>query len=291
VFASGEEALARIVAHSGLTAGGFIVTLFGDIAEPRGGRMATAALIEACGRVGLNPTQVRTAISRLVAGGRLEGEREGRRSQYRLTEAASAEFAAASRAIFSPRRPAGWCFVWAPDESAAALETQGARRIGPEFWMARAGVVAPGGLVFAAEDGAPAALTPALARKLWPLGACEADYTAFEALFQPLELALARGLALVGDLALTLRLLLTHRFRAAALADPGLPASALGSDWRGDAARGLFCGLYLALSREAEAAIPALFNDGERALPESTPATRARLSALGAWIEKGAASV
>ena len=291
VFASGEEAVSWVVGHSRLTAGAFIVTVFGDVAEPRGGRLATSALIEACGRVGLNSTQVRTAISRLVAGGRLEGEREGRRSQYRLTRAARSEFAAASRSIFSPRRPSGWRFVWAPEESvAAALEAQGARRIGPEFWLAPAGGAAPG-LSFAADDPAPAKLTPALARKLWPLAACEADYTAFEAMFQPLELVVARGFALAGEAALTLRLLLTHRFRAAALADPGLPASALGADWRGDAARGLFCGLYLALSREAEAAIPALFNDGERALPESTPATRARLSALGAWIEKGAASV
>jgi phenylacetic acid degradation operon negative regulatory protein len=287
--AVGTDWVESVVAESGLTAGAFIVTLFGDVVEPRGGRLATSSILEACGRVGLNPTQVRTAVSRLVAGGRLEGEREGRRSQYRLAPRAAPEFLRASQAIFAPRRATGWQFLWAPTETAAAaLEAAGARRIGPEFFLAPAGVAAPDGLVFSAEARGP--LPPALARKLWPLDACEANYAAFEQAFAPLEAAIAEGLALAGDIALMLRLLLTHRFRAAALQDPGLPASALGADWRGDPARRLFSQLYLALSPAAEAAIPALFSDGEGALPKTTAATRARAVALAEWIEKAGGS-
>ena len=54
----GSELVGAIVAGAGLTAGAFIVTLFGDVVEPRGGRVATGSIIEACERVGLNATLI-----------------------------------------------------------------------------------------------------------------------------------------------------------------------------------------------------------------------------------------
>ena len=61
-------------------------------AVPRGGVLWTGTLIELCGSAGINESLVRTAVSRLVAAERLAGERIGRRSYYRLAEAARAEF-------------------------------------------------------------------------------------------------------------------------------------------------------------------------------------------------------
>jgi phenylacetic acid degradation operon negative regulatory protein len=45
-------------------------------------------LIEVCADHGINEGLVRTAVSRLVASGRLVGERQGRRSYYRLSQSA-----------------------------------------------------------------------------------------------------------------------------------------------------------------------------------------------------------
>jgi phenylacetic acid degradation operon negative regulatory protein len=271
MVSDGSELVRAIAAGAGLTAGAFIVTLFGDVVEPRGGRVATGSIIEACERVGLNATQVRTALSRLVAAGRLEGTREGRRSHYRLAEAAREEFRAASQAIFAPERPSGWLFIWSTTE--AGFEASGARRIGPEFWLAPTDATAPEALTFSAAALGPPRLVQQLARKLWPLDACEASYAAFEELFAPLEAAASR---VAGETALTLRLLLTHRFRAAALQDPLLPRSALPERWRGDTGRRLFTTLYLALSPAADAAVPELFSDGESSLAAKTADTSAR---------------
>jgi len=281
--------VANIVARSDLRAGAFIVTLFGDVVEPRGGRLATRSIIEACRRVGLNASQVRTALSRLVAAGRLEGTREGRRSHYRLTPLARAEFLSAARAIFAPQRPSGWAIVWAPPGAEVERLEARAGRIGPDFFLAPGDVAAPGCLVFSAGDPATPPLLQRLARKLWPLQACEASYAEFEAMFAPLETAMARGEDVAGETALTLRLLLTHRFRAAALQDPGLPASALGAGWRGDTARGVFSALYLALSPAAEAAIPSLFSNGARPLSADAPTARERAAELRRWLEPSAA--
>ena len=261
----------RIVGALDLTAGAFIVTLFGDVVEPRGGRLATASVIEACAAVGLNATQVRTAISRLVTAGRLEGAKEGRRSHYRLSEAAREEFRRASEAIYAPRRAAGFAFFWTP--TAGEGEAAGARRLGPEFWVAPQGRAPDGCLTFAAPAPAAPSLF-AFARSLWPLDALAASYADFMRAFSPL-----REAPLAGD-ALTLRLLLVHRFRADALRDPLLPLAALPPNWSGHVARRLFATLYLALSRSAEVAIAERLHDGASPLPATTSASHARAAAL-----------
>ena len=101
--------IAALVGQGELRAAGFIVTLYGDVVEPRGGLLWMGTLVEVCGLVGISETRVRTAVSRLVAAGRLEGMRAGRLSYYRLTEAARREFAEAAALVFDPPpRPARW---------------------------------------------------------------------------------------------------------------------------------------------------------------------------------------
>ena len=100
----------RLLDGERLRAASFIVTVYGDVVEPRGGLLWMGTLVEVCALAGISETRVRTAVSRLVAAGRLEGTRVGRRSYYRLTPAAGAEFAAAAERS-SRRRPpptAGW---------------------------------------------------------------------------------------------------------------------------------------------------------------------------------------
>ncbi len=59
-----------------------IVTIYGDIVEPRGGVLWMGDLISLCAGFSVNESLVRTAVSRLVSKGQLKGEREGRRSFY-----------------------------------------------------------------------------------------------------------------------------------------------------------------------------------------------------------------
>jgi phenylacetic acid degradation operon negative regulatory protein len=96
-------ALAALIAdftvRRALRAGSFIVTVYGDVILPRGGSVWIGNVIATCAQVGINESQSRTAISRLVEAGRLIGVRAGRRSFYRLTKDAALEFAAAARAI------------------------------------------------------------------------------------------------------------------------------------------------------------------------------------------------
>lgn len=81
------EAVAELTAWLTVTAASFIVAVYGDVVVPRGEVLWMGSLIGICARIGISENLVRTATSRLVAAGRLEGERAGRRSFYRLAPA------------------------------------------------------------------------------------------------------------------------------------------------------------------------------------------------------------
>lgn len=259
-----------------LRAAAFIVTLYGDVVVPRGGTLWVGNVIEACAEAGFSETLVRTAVSRLVAAGRLAGLRAGRRSYYSLTPAAREEFERAADILYAGRRdamPAEWMLVLAGNGEARpaveALTRQG-------FGLAAPGVaLRPGDLppTLAADGAAPlvfqARLTGttcsgtlrALAASAWDLPALTAEYRAFAALFEPIAASLRESGRLDGALALTVRLLLVHAFRRTALRDPQLPATALPEDWAGNAARRLFGLVYQALTPDADAHVAHRFVD------------------------------
>ncbi|MEP5624759.1 MAG: PaaX family transcriptional regulator, partial [Hyphomicrobiales bacterium] len=79
-----------------------IVSIYGDIVEPRGGVLWMGDLIALCARFGVNESLVRTAVSRLVSRNQLSGERIGRRSYYGLTATARIEFHSAAELFFGP---------------------------------------------------------------------------------------------------------------------------------------------------------------------------------------------
>ena len=275
-----------------LRAASFIVTLYGDVAEPRGGLLWMGTVVEICARAGISETRARTAVSRLVAGGRLEGSRAGRRSYYRLTPAARAEFAAAAALIFDPPPPADrWLIAalgeggpppgFAPLGAGLAL---GPERAGAPPALFRAEVV--GGASGEASGGgwSGGANLRALAARLWDL---ERPATAYAAFLDACPDAPPPGEA---EAALLARLMLVHRYRAAALSDPQLPAAALPPDWPGGPARRRFVGQYLALSEAADSHVARAFLDLDGPLPRSTAAVRARLRALQAEAERAPAA-
>jgi len=277
-----RDPLATILDDLPLRAGGFIVTLYGDVVAPRGGEVWIGNIIETCAAVGISETLVRTAVSRLVASGQLTGRRAGRRGFYRLAPEAEAEYAAAADAIYGRPAPCGWRFTVLPESGAeaqmAALERAGHTRLRTQVAFGPDRDQPPlGALVFPSTPQGATALLPAFVAAAYDLQTHARAYAVFLARFTPL---LPAAPELDGSRALTARLLLVHAYRAVLLRDPRLPAEALPADWPGHAARTHFARTYLALSPAADRHLAQTFAATSSALPAHTTATKARLARL-----------
>ncbi|MBW8318859.1 MAG: hypothetical protein K0M49_21810 [Arenimonas sp.] len=276
--------------HQGLTirAPAMIVTIYGDIVVPRGGVLWMGTLVEICARLGISETLVRTAVSRLVAAEQLVGERDGRRSYYRLATGARTEFAAAARLLYGPQTGAdGFLIHHAPGLSDEVARRAHLGRMGPDLYLRpNHSENAPlPGLAFRAEVMKDGGLLAEYAATLWDLGSFADEYRAMIDLFSPLSTALERGETLAPADAVSARLLLVQTYRAVLLRDPRLPADALPKDWPGLAARRLFARLYRALSPMADAYIAAHFEGRDTHLPAETAETAARLQSLSHELE------
>lgn len=266
-------------------AASFIVTIYGDVVEPRGGLLWMGTLIDICADVDISETRVRTAVSRLVAAGQLQGERAGRRSFYRLTPAARADYARAANILFDPPPTTGqWRIVCAGEAPADDLVRAGFAVLGPGVFIApdHAEAATPPGLMFRAGVAQGGALLRAFAAERWDLTAHAQAYHAFLDRFAPLGRALPvlADAALAPRRALLLRLALVHSYRYALLRDPRLPPEALPPDWPGAAASALFARLYLGLSGAADSFVGDHFEDAGGLLPATTAETRKRLRGM-----------
>ncbi|WP_425071688.1 PaaX family transcriptional regulator C-terminal domain-containing protein [Sagittula sp. S175] len=252
----------------------FIVTIYGDVVEPRGGTLWMGTLIETCARHGISESLVRTAVSRLVSAGRLEGVRVGRRSYYRLSERAKAEFRQASRILFDPpAAPKGWRVALlgagAEDLQAPWVRLGSGAALAP----ARDDLSLKGGVILHADQSQGD--FPTLAAQLWPLSEVAGSYRAVLSRYSALDDA-----ACAGPDALALRLRLVDDYRRAALTDPRLPFDALPSDWPAPRARALFVRLYHALSSAADQQVAVHFETQDGPLLRETDATQRRLASL-----------
>lgn len=271
------EAVRHILLDRSPKAASFIVTIYGDVVEPRGGTLWMGTLIDCCARHGISESLVRTAVSRLVSAGRFVGERVGRKSYYRLTEAGQDEFRQASHILFSPSAPPeGWAVALVCGDDLPP----GWARIGPQAALApyRKGIRLPGGTIMRAQSTSADHLTT-FAAQHWPLDEVEDTYRAFIARFAPIREG--SGIAAIpGEDALALRLRLVDEYRRAALSDPRLPSEALPQDWPATEARRVFRKLYLALSPAADLFIGGSFADSRGLLRETTPKTKERAEDL-----------
>ncbi|MDO4230767.1 MAG: PaaX family transcriptional regulator C-terminal domain-containing protein [Lautropia sp.] len=283
------DALCRDVSPK---AAAFIVTVYGDVVEPRGGQLWMGNLIEVCAGVGISETLVRTAVSRLVSAGQLIGERIGRRSYYRLTPQARADFAEAARLIYHLDGMAaarGWRMVYfGGEECETAMRRlrhrgftalDGRLMIGPDVvlnlpakaisWQA------------SVDDVKPSVLQDFVAR-YWDVTRHVAGYRDFIRRFQPLAgLGGSSGAVVEPGHALALRLLLVHDYRQILLRDPRWPAPALPHGWPGEEAHALFAGVYAHLSSQADRHVGAGFCDSRQVLQARTAEVEQRLLALG----------
>ena len=265
---------------------GFIVTIYGDVAEPRGGTLWMGTLIETCADHGISESLARTAVSRLVASGRLVGEKVGRRSYYRLTDPARAEFRRAARLFYDPPEPArGWLFALGPTALPEDLSSVVWARIAPDVALApdRADVTRPAGALI---EGTPSGDLRAFAAAHWDLEPVADAYRTFLRRFVRVASALRPHDLPPGAACLALRLRLVHAYRQCVLADPRLPADALPRDWPGEAAQRLFAETYLTLAPAADAHVGVAFHDADGALPSETLDSKARLASLQAGLKR-----
>ncbi|WP_346900687.1 PaaX family transcriptional regulator C-terminal domain-containing protein [uncultured Roseibium sp.] len=270
-------------------AAAFIVTIYGDIVEPRGGVLWMGNLIEVCGTIGISESLVRTAVSRLVSAGQLSGERDGRRSFYRLTDRARVEFLQAAKILFDPDpAPEGFLITPRPpaDQEAGFLRqgfaVAGAFLIGPDRSRSPEGPVNSGlpGPVFRAETIAGGEELPAFASRYWDLDTLADAYGVFLERYGRLSDYLASGEPLHGADAMTARLMLVHDYRFVLLRDPRLPEQALPKNWPGYEARTRFAKLYRRLAPETDRYTGMHLQSVSGILSASTEATEKRLRTI-----------
>src|ERR1700756_4403417 len=91
--------------------GSLLIAIFGDSIAPRGGIISLGSLIGLARPFGLTERLVRTSVARLAGDGWLVAQREGRRSDYRLTATGRDRFAEATSRIYGAI-PNSWDGQW-----------------------------------------------------------------------------------------------------------------------------------------------------------------------------------
>ena len=276
------SALAELAATEAPRAPAFIVTIYGDVVEPRGGMLWMGTLIECCARHGLNESLVRTAVSRLVGAGRLEGVRIGRRSFYRLSEPARAEFREAARLLFAPPpEPEDWMLCLSDALRDVDLPLPWAR-LAPTVALApnREDIAPVAGVLMRAKQLEGHGDLGELASERWGLAGVAEAYARFLARHGAVRNLLSGSEPLSPEDALALRLRLVHDYRNAALSDPRVPRAACPQDWPADDARRLFVEAYVGLSKRAETHVGASFLSPDGHLAARNEETERRLFQL-----------
>lgn len=298
-----DERIAAFAAQRPIRASSFIVTVYGDAIVPRGGVVWLGNIIDACAAAGISETLVRTAVSRLVAEGRLNGRRVGRRSYYALTPDTRREFDHAAHRIYTAPTPPAAVTTWTLIQCVHPAAQEAVRRL-----LTPIGFAPAGGNLFIRPEAAPDALAALdvaglhdacvcfinaaaeprelplkrLVADAWNLRQIAESYHTFFLRFAPLRDALLKqGAAQLSPTqALALRLILVHIFRRIALRDPRLPMALLPPGIDGTDARAVFADLYTLLVGPSESLIDSEFVDADGPLPPSRPVIGARLEAM-----------
>lgn len=93
------------------------ITIFGDAAQPRGGRIAMSALQDLATHMGIEGNALRTAMSRLAKEGWVTRDKHGRHSFYSLSPEGKEAFIPATERIyqtFPPAKQGHWAIAVPP---------------------------------------------------------------------------------------------------------------------------------------------------------------------------------
>lgn len=239
----------------------FIFNLFADYVLPRGGRVWTNDLLYLLALLGVNERAARTTLSRMKQQGWFETEKDGRQTQYLITERGRAILEEGDKRIFEEPLT-DWNGRWQmvvyslPEERRKErhelrqkLTWFGFGALAPGTWVspherqnemtavaAALGITECVTIFSAAADD-----NQSIIQKCWPLEALAADYQIFLNRHQHDYEAYCDGwLTPSAEDCFVRRFWLTYNFQRFPLKDPNLPVELLPSDWPGTTARHIF---------------------------------------------------
>ena len=279
-----------------LDAQSLIITIFGDSIAPFGGQAWLKSLIMLAEPFGTNERLVRTSVFRLTAEGWLIANRQGRRSEYRLTQQGFSRFEHAHRRIYLPNKTGWdgrWTFVVLPTSEIAPARSQLKRELEWEGFVSlgtgllahpSAPLDAVGGIIDRLElrqqvfvltggEAAPLCGRPLsdFAKDAWSLETLAQDYAQFLERFTPLHDALRDIIIMSPRSAFIVRTLLIHLLRRVQLRDPQLPEALLPANWPGRDAYRLSASIYKSLYESANEHVRAMLEVESGFVPPLTP--------------------
>lgn len=269
--ADGERLIAPFLqalhARGRLRVWSIVMTIFGDLVQPRGQEDAAARLaFSDLGRLteslGIAPGALRTAMSRLTKEGWLERHKEGRNAWYQLSPSGEASTQSAGQRIYARHEPQPiehWRLDVFKDAEAAARARGSEVQIPVGDQLVLTPLMRGAGEDELVVGGASLALEGRLIeRPDWLLDSLvepsvTQDYHELATLLEPLAADLPSLQALAPHDAAVLRCLLLHFWRRLVLKHRSLPASLLPDDWPGLRCSALMPQLYAALWPASEA--------------------------------------
>jgi phenylacetic acid degradation operon negative regulatory protein len=302
-----KDLVARFRRQRPLRGGSLIVTIFGDSLLPRGGAIALGSLIALAAPFGLNERLVRTAASRLVKDGWIEGRRAGKLSEYHLSKNGRGLFIEATKRIYGepePGWPGRWTLIVVPPMRAAQR-----KEIREELMWLGFGEISTN--VFAHPEfdsqalreqrslggllGQVVAFEAVLAEKDaphrvvelgWDLNDLGLRYQRFVARFAGVQAELARERELNPEDCFLVRTLLIHEYRRLHLRDPLLPAQLLRADWPGAQAAALCRDIYTKVFGPSERHLTCVASRLAGPLPVADASVMLRFGGIGPVLER-----
>lgn len=259
-----------------------IMTFWGDMLLPWGGRIWLGSLVKAMAPFRLDEQNVRAAVNRLIQEGWLTAETIGRRRELSMPPPRLEELRAVQTRMYRTA-PLGWDEHW---RILVVQPTSPARRevLRRELRWQGYATLAPNTLIHPRQDWA------VLAPRLKARGLEQEVGHAFQArsafgVSSPADLwplrDIAAGWARLGDLveglsgtrssdpltAFSTRLLLIHALRLTVLRDPALPHPLLPADWPEMTARTALAEVYTKLAKPAQAHLRGIVQRADGSLP------------------------
>lgn len=286
-------------------ANSLIITLYGDLIAPHGGRVWLGSLIRLVEVFGISERLVRTSVYRLAQEHWLCAQQHGRRSDYSITPAGRRRFESADRRIyFGPDKH--WAGQWLLVVLPASLASDRREALRKELTWAGYGSLAGGVYAHptpdrealddilqasgtreqvvtmqAAHDGASGGKALAqLVHGCWNLDALAASYDEFSRGFDPVLRALQRAPEIDPEQAFVVQMLLMHGFRRTLLNDPQLPGQLLPEGWSGRVARDLCRDIYRLTCGGAQTHLRALCQTADGPLPAAASYFHQRFGGL-----------
>jgi phenylacetic acid degradation operon negative regulatory protein len=257
-----------------------VVTIFGDVIEPRGGVCRLGALQQITEHIGIESNALRTAMSRLASDGWLERQRIGRASYYKPSPLAAREIALASDVIyrfFPPNWNGDWIFALSTNTGGFDAEVKASLHNAGFAFHSRKLAIAPdmgdsdqyGEIQEISIFNASSKNTANMLTSINFHHDCETLYLEFSKSASQLLENVKNQPEINGLDALLLRSLLVHQWRRIVLRDVHWPQQLRRHDWPGFSAQSMIGELYHRLLDPSEKWLSCLDATADGKLPEA----------------------